>query len=133
MADVNASDYGMLDYGENFYSALPVWLAESESDIKFKVFGAIGFAHLLNAVINIEIGIESIDYIGPFWVPDIPPDNAWNDGSEPGDVWIPDVPLEITWSAEAEKSNVWISEPAGIGPWIPVGPDMTPNKGFRHG
>ena len=112
MADINASDYGMLDYGEELYSALPVWLAESDAVIRFDTFGAVGFIYLLEAIANIEITINSAGYIGPFWL-----------------IWIPEVPPEGTWNAEAENGNVWTPEPVGVGLWIPVGPDMTPNEG----
>ena len=112
MADVNASDYGQLDYGEGLYSALPVWLAEADVAIKFVGFGSFGLTYILEANVNIEFEVHSFEYMGPFWL-----------------IWIPEVPPEGTWVAEAEDGNVWIPDVVGSSIWIPVGPDMTPNEG----
>ena len=132
MADAYESDYGMMDYGEDFYSYRPIWLPESDVLVQFLGYGALGLIVGIDSDIYIKFDVYSLEYIGSFWtseIPEIPPEEIWIEGTLPSIPWIPITPISGIWVASAPIENPWTPNVPGFGTWIPVGPDMTPNEG----
>jgi hypothetical protein len=131
MADFSESDYGKLDYGDGFYSYLPVWLFDAKAyipvsvyadllrvgiismtgqvQIPVGVYSRLNITGSLHGTTTILFGVDSNEYLGKYWNP-ISGDSDW----------IPNVP----------EDGGWIAENNGEGPWIPEGPDMRPNKSW---
>lgn len=138
MADFSESDYSMGNYSAGFYSYKPVNMFDAAVLIQFQpnaVLATYAFRRFAaDAMIlfatspslavlrrfwnstTIPIHVQSDEYIGLFW------DETWvpfdPDNPDAGSIWGPESPVSPpVWAESAKKTS----------PWIPWGPDMTPN------